>query len=241
MADSDASLTSRWDDEILAITAMYPESCVGGSASRSLTVSLGEASITFTATARYPEETPGIAVTSSAMPHAQKEAISVSLGKVARESEGECLYELLQAFQSLLCESSEALGASPRPPKEDTGEIALVFIDHMNKHKPYLTLLHSWALQYNLTGQVYFKKRSRIEGVHVVLTGPGGGVTRWLTRLRTEYVDVDKRGRKCKERKGTLVERRVVEGVVVQGWEEIEYADEEDVVLRAALRGFGFV
>lgn len=48
----------------------------------------------------------------------------------------------------------------------------------------------------------------RVEGVFVVLGGDGDGVQTFLTRLRTETVDVDAKGNKCRERQSTTLCRR---------------------------------
>ena len=47
-----------------------------------------------------------------------------------------------------------------------------------------------------------------MEGVFVVLGGDGDGVQTFLTRLRTEMVDVDAKGNKCRERQSTTLCRR---------------------------------
>ena len=47
-----------------------------------------------------------------------------------------------------------------------------------------------------------------MEGVYVVLGGDGDAVQGFLTRLRTEVVDVDSKGNKCRERQSTVMCRR---------------------------------
>jgi hypothetical protein len=72
-----------------------------------------------------------------------------------------------------------------------------------------------------------------------VLEGPEDGVGSWLTRLRSEYVDVDGRGGKCKERKSTVMCRREANDAADQerliGWEVTVY--EEEGTLETALAG----
>ena len=48
----------------------------------------------------------------------------------------------------------------------------------------------------------------RVENVFVVVGGDGDGVQKFLARLRTEFVDVDSRGNKCRERQSTVLCRR---------------------------------
>ena len=48
----------------------------------------------------------------------------------------------------------------------------------------------------------------RVENVFIVVGGDGYGVQKFLTRLRTEFVDVDSKGNKCRERQSTVLCRR---------------------------------
>jgi solute carrier family 25 carnitine/acylcarnitine transporter 20/29 len=59
-----------------------------------------------------------------------------------------------------------------------------------------------------------------VEGVYVVLGGDGESIQSFLTRLRTEFVDVDAKGAKCKERKSTVMCRRAA-GTVKPGEEPV--------------------
>jgi hypothetical protein len=47
-----------------------------------------------------------------------------------------------------------------------------------------------------------------VENVFIVVGGDGDGVQKFLTRLRTEFVDVDSKGNKCRERQSTVLCRR---------------------------------
>ena len=76
------------------------------------------------------------------------------------------------------------------------------------------------------------KASGRVEAVVVVLEGPDDAVSGWLTRLRSEYVDVDGRGAKCKERKSTVMCRREMaadssaQHDMLVGWEASVYEEE---------------
>jgi len=104
--------------------------------------------------------------------------------------------------------------------------------------------LKKWCEQLGLAARVYYreagtaKASGRVEAVVVVLEGPEDGVGSWLTRLRSEYVDVDGRGGKCKERKSTVLCRREADeatGTRLDGWETTVY--EEEGTLETALAG----
>ena len=48
----------------------------------------------------------------------------------------------------------------------------------------------------------------RVENVFVVVGGDGDDVQKFLARLRTEFIDVDSKGNKCRERQSTVLCRR---------------------------------
>lgn len=85
-------------------------------------------------------------------------------------------------------------------------------VDHMNKPKQYLSKLSKWCKQLGLSGRVWHRPptrdNARIQDVYIALLGVEGPLDTFLARLRTEYVDVDSRGVRCKERKSTVLSRR---------------------------------
>ena len=64
------------------------------------------------------------------------------------------------------------------------------------------------AERFRGSGSVGPPPGGRVEGVFVVLGGDGDSVQTFLTRLRTEMVDVDAKGNKCRERQSTTLCRR---------------------------------
>jgi solute carrier family 25 carnitine/acylcarnitine transporter 20/29 len=154
----------------------------------------------------------------------QCEAMAADLSEIAveRQDQGgeECVCELVdearQRAEPLLAEALAAANAiAGEADKLGPVAQAVVRIDHMNASKPYLAKLAKWASQLGLAGVVYvrgnevtIKRGGRIEGISVVLEGGEEAISGWLTRLRSEYVDVDSRGSKCKERKATVLCRR---------------------------------
>ena len=65
-------------------------------------------------------------------------------------------------------------------------------------------------------------RRERTDLV-LVIAGSRDGVSAFLQRLRTECVDVDSRGRRCRERQATVLCRRERRGLLFTGWAEKVY------------------
>ena len=95
--------------------------------------------------------------------------------------------------------------------EEARQELCVVLIDHMNHGARYSRKIAAWARQLGLTGWQLSRagkgKGSRLEGVIVLLQGWSEAVSQWLTRLRTEQVDVNAKGLRCKERQSTVLVR----------------------------------
>jgi len=124
----------------------------------------------------------------------------------------ECAFETLtditEAFKSHMA-TARATVENQADEEVDEEFHAMVKIDHMNDSKAYLTTLKKWADALGLGVRVFHKPQStgvkRIEGVFVALWGSNESIKTFLTRLRTELVDVDARGAKCKERQSTVL------------------------------------
>lgn len=117
---------------------------------------------------------------------------------------------------------------------ESCWQHAVICIDHMNNHAAYMKTLRKWSEGYGLAGKLLYRMRARVENVYVILYGPPDAIGSFITRLRTEYVDIDSRGIKCKERQSTVMcQRDVTEHKAgeepakeIEGWEIVEYKDD---------------
>jgi solute carrier family 25 carnitine/acylcarnitine transporter 20/29 len=140
----------------------------------------------------------------------------------------------------------DAADADARRRREECAEIfhAVIRIDHMNDSVGYLKSLGRWCDAEGLGCRVFHKPptdengKRRVEGVFVALSGSNEGIKSFAQRLRTEFVDVDRHGVKCKERKSTVLAHRknstVKEGErAVEAFEGFEtmppYETEEDL------------
>ena len=122
-------------------------------------------------------------------------------------------------------------------------ELCIVLIDHMNNGRAYSKKIAAWAQQLGITGRqlsrVAAQKRApkatatngdgggRLEGVIVLLLGDSSAISGWLTRLRTQYVDVNVKGLNCKERKSTVLSRGPPPPPPGGGWRQMLAAEGE--------------
>eukprot|EP00927_Polykrikos_kofoidii_P060724 TRINITY_DN55646_c0_g1_i1.p1 TRINITY_DN55646_c0_g1~~TRINITY_DN55646_c0_g1_i1.p1 ORF type:complete len:437 (+),score=75.24 TRINITY_DN55646_c0_g1_i1:82-1392(+) len=87
--------------------------------------------------------------------------------------------------------------------------VAVVRIDHMNDFAGYSKKLRDWAQRDSASGALFFRfseKTQRVEDVFLVLLASDAAcVSQFLSNLRTQYVDKDVRGNKCKERKSDVL------------------------------------
>lgn len=98
-------------------------------------------------------------------------------------------------------------------------DYAVIHIDHMNDSRNYLKLLKKWANKLALSARILYrnpdhnkiKNKSggyRVEKIYVLLVGNADDIKKFLSQLRTEFVDIDAKGKKCKERNAKLLGQR---------------------------------
>ena len=146
---------------------------------------------------------------------------AIQIERVGERILFECI-QAIQAFEETLDENlfdegnneKESCGTSQNVDNcslEDNIEVVVIRIEHMNDSSKYVKTLSKWSESFSLTAHVIWrsssdsKKRKRKEGIYVILRGEKENTKRFLTLLRTEKVDVDSRGVKCKEKKSTVV------------------------------------
>ena len=178
-------------------------------------VRVADAVLLVTLPALYPDEPPALTLSCPAAAAAAVAAAVQELESLASDAGGqECLAQIVQRFMEL-AEDSLAAAAAAMPvaaqaaaAKEEEEEL-IVRIDHMNDHASYMRSLERWAADGGLAGVLlYDESGKRVHGVVLVLQGGARAITAFLHRLRTELVDVDARGRRCRERQSTVLCRR---------------------------------
>lgn len=95
------------------------------------------------------------------------------------------------------------------PSSTVAGRTTLLHFDHMNDYKGYTKLLKKWCGQLRLGGVIFLSLHCdpRPRHIFAILDSPKtmGGTGEFLTRLRSQNVDVNMRGQPCKERMSTVV------------------------------------
>jgi uncharacterized protein (TIGR00251 family) len=137
------------------------------------------------------------------------------LRHLATASKGrECGLELIQDAEAALF--STAPDAAPPDAATPTPlQRTEVRIDHMNDRAAYAKLLKAWAAP-DLGAKLTYRsapkpnRPRRVEDAFLTLDGPQDAISLFLRRLRTELVDVDSKGKKCKEKCSTVVSQRML-------------------------------
>ncbi|KAG5177097.1 hypothetical protein JKP88DRAFT_333484 [Tribonema minus] len=138
----------------------------------------------------------------------------------------ECLFDVIMLVLELADKhgtSADDAKAGPSPgvdvasPAAAEQEwVALVRIDHMNDRARYTKALRKWARQLAVAAHCHFRlpvsvsssgsSSSRVENVALALIASTEAPLRaFVTRLRTEYVDINSRGAPCKERQCSVL------------------------------------
>lgn len=181
--------------------------------------------LSFALPSEYPSDQPPAleAVACTEMGRAQAEvlqdAVRSFLGQAYAEcSPGdgqECLYGAVMVAQECL-EGMHADSVSTSVVETEKGgclaqqqaaSYCLLRIDHMNNPQKYTRSLQKWAEQLEISGHLYLRQDgSRAKDIAVILRGVSAqNVNSFIVRLRTEYVDVNSKGQKCKERMAQVI------------------------------------
>uniref|UniRef100_A0A2C9LKW3 RWD domain-containing protein 3 n=1 Tax=Biomphalaria glabrata TaxID=6526 RepID=A0A2C9LKW3_BIOGL len=97
--------------------------------------------------------------------------------------------------------------------------IALLLLDHMRSKQSYTKLIKKWVLELGLTGRLLFCNKL----ILILLLGDAKNVKDYIIRNKTINVDVDAKGRSCKEKMLTvLCELPVQPGVSITEFSVME-------------------
>ena len=119
-------------------------------------------------------------------------------------------------------------------------QTTVIHFDHMNDYQGYTKLLSKWTKQLRLGGVLFLSLHCKPRPRHIfaVLDSPpigGGGTAEFLTRLRTQNVDVNMRGKPCKERMSTVIAEfpslLLSTTTVDDNWEHEQMSSIGDIVL----------
>ena len=125
-------------------------------------------------------------------------------------SRGQTCYESSTQTTATLSTVSPSLTTSSTSPMN----CSLVKIDHMRSETHYLRLLRKWADDLNVFCRVANAGPHRI---FTLLKGTKEDVSDFLKRWKTSPVDVDKRGRPCKEKLLTILYQGIANQPLTKG------------------------
>mmetsp|Transcript_82883 Transcript_82883/g.173538 ORF Transcript_82883/g.173538 Transcript_82883/m.173538 type:complete len:412 (-) Transcript_82883:26-1261(-) len=132
-----------------------------------------------------------------------------------------CIFDLCLAMKERLTSIEEAQrpagtqeeqggSLSSTCPVDDGDEVAVVALEHMNDVSGYSKKLREWAKQRTLVGIIFHRvseKSGRWEDVFVILVGSSDDISAFVGNLKSQLVDKDSKGTKCKERKSEVLFR----------------------------------
>jgi len=80
---------------------------------------------------------------------------------------------------------------------EEEIEVLIVKIDHMRNSSNYVKTLEDWTEQFALTGALIISKQ---DGIVLMMEGEKYGVSKFIQNWKSVNIDVDSRGKPCKEK-----------------------------------------
>ncbi|KAF5842056.1 hypothetical protein DUNSADRAFT_9625 [Dunaliella salina] len=128
-----------------------------------------------------------------------------------------CVFQVASELQGLLahmqthgesdksCNKAQDLNQSDNQERQVAAHLSpttllLLRLDHMHSRAIYCRTVSKWASDLGLTGRIIFKDRL----ILILLEGEEQHVKQYLVCHRTQNVDIDSRGRKCRERMMTV-------------------------------------
>lgn len=192
------------------------------------------ASLRFRLGPRYPSEAAACHVTSPDIPRAALDDLGAALQQQAEQAAGEaggaeCLYQLAERLREALSDLMPRGSSGADGPVGDAmaaGEAAagdaagggvggfdgvrrvLLRLDHVRNRPMYTKTVRRWTKELGLTGRMIFCRAL----ILIVLEGSYLAVAQYLVKARTEVVDVDSAGRKCRERMMDVLEDNYCQG-----------------------------
>lgn len=125
--------------------------------------------------------------------------------------------------------SNEAKREGPVSSNEAQGEgpvTALLLLDHMRSKVRYTHTILKWATGLALAGCLLFVGKF----IFIVLQGPAANVKEYIKLQRSSNVDVDSRGKKCKERMMSVLHQGIFLGKGFKDFSVIECSNQQEVL-----------
>lgn len=194
-------------DEITTVQAIYGDDFTM-TQSHSFSIHLRaaiELMVTF-GVRKYPKVTPSVSFQSMNSDHALKskdrDALQQSIMNHIAESDfgsDGYLFEFVEnAMEWIVDFTSNIESEQKSNDKSDETELGTYVLqyDHMRNEMKYISILEKWCDELQLSGRLVFFKNI----ICHILQGPSDSLQIFIKRSRTQKVDVDSKGKKCKEK-----------------------------------------
>ena len=162
--------------------------------------------ITFQLDQNYPRTCPQLSVSAKLLTRSQNQIFVEQLRNFA-ESLGDCDNKILtvvefakEKYSSFVIEHKKEYEIV-----EGVSEFLVVKIDHMRNSSSYLRTLEDWTVEHGLTGVLVISKD---KGIILMMEGDKYGISRFLQSWKSVNIDVDSRGRPCKEKMLQILYRK---------------------------------
>ncbi|CAF2080027.1 unnamed protein product [Rotaria magnacalcarata] len=134
------------------------------------------------------------------------------------------LYDLFTVLKSLYDELMMKRTKETVPLKESSSSI-LMKIDHMRSPNIYMKHLRQWTNELNITGGVLVIPHT----IFILVEGNNDNLKKFIIKLKTETVDIDSRGRPCKERLLTQIVAINTHSSKFSNFEKIEFNNRNEL------------
>ena len=80
--------------------------------------------------------------------------------------------------------------------------VSIIHLDHMRDKRNYIKTIEKWSQELEITGNIIFHGKLK---VFLILLGSEDSLKSFHQQLKTQNVDIDSRGRPCKEKLSKLL------------------------------------
>ncbi|ELU06896.1 hypothetical protein CAPTEDRAFT_147020, partial [Capitella teleta] len=156
--------------------------------------------VTFNLPPEYPMKIPQISISSPHMKREETQIIVSQLSDVSQNLIGEnMMMDLIMWIQEKFSDFVMKNRCDPVSTqlcdKQDSATV-LLHLDHMRSRGKYQKFISKWTAELCICGCLLFLQRF----IFIILQGCPKNIKEFIHRQRTVSVDVDSRGKSCKER-----------------------------------------
>ncbi|XP_069126904.1 RWD domain-containing protein 3-like [Argopecten irradians] len=164
-----------------------------------------EICVTFYLSSEYPNIVPQISIVSAYLRRDQLSKLRQEASLLAQSLQGQpMLADLISFTQEYIdkihSEFTDQSGAMLQRNLQTGSQseiwTALLHLDHMRARTKYVKTIQNWSTELGLEGKLLFQGKL----ILILLQGPQSKIKDYIIRQKSVCVDVDSRGRSCKEK-----------------------------------------